>query len=123
MTNFEYYAQDPSVLDTLLYAAVGDALRAKGCSLKLKFPPDDCADWETWLNQEYDGGLTLPPMFPEPPQSETAEQYNVRIITDKLEEIKAAVAHIQTPFEQAVRDILDEAAENVQALAGGGSNA
>lgn len=117
MTNFEYYRQNADELTRLLSAATDDALRAKGCSVKLTFPPD--GDWYEWLASEYDGELPVEPLFPETPENETAEQYNARIVTDKLEEILSLVARVNTPFGQAVTDILTEATESVQALAGG----
>ena len=112
MTNFEVYADNPWDMEQLLNAATNAGLRARGCSMKLDFPPD--GDWAAWLESE-ESGLPQPP----PPQSETAEQYNVRVITDKLTEIKDALAHIQTPFAQSVRDILDAASDNIREFAGG----
>lgn len=109
MTNFEIYADNPWDMEQLLNAATNAGLRARGCSMKLDFPPD--GDWAGWLESE-ESDLPQPP----PLQSETAEQYNVRVITDKLAEIKDALAHIQTPFAQSVRDILDAAAERVREL-------
>lgn len=117
MTNFEHYRQNEDELTRLLSAATDDALRAKGCSMKLTFPPD--GDWYEWLLSEYDGELPVEPLFPETPQNETVEQYNARMVTDKLEEILSLVSRVNTPFAQAVADILTEAMESVQALAGG----
>lgn len=114
MTNFERYAESLYELERLLSAATDAALRAKGCSVKLDFPPD--GDWYEWLRAE-EQDLPLAPPFPEP-QSETAERYNANAVMDKLEEIKSSIAHIQTPFAQAIRDILDEAIEGVEQLSG-----
>ena len=119
MTNFEYYGQDESELTRLLSAATDDALHAKGCPMKLMFPPD--GDWYEWLLSEYNGELPVEPLFPESPQSETAEQYNARVVTDKLEEILSFVSRVNTPFGQAVIDIIGEAIEGVKMLGGGSS--
>lgn len=118
MTNFEYYGQSADELTRLLSAATDAALRAKGCSMKLMFPPD--GDWYEWLSSEYDGELPVEPLFPETPQNETAEQYNAGIVRDKLEEILSLVSRINTPFGQAVSDIIGEAIEDVEMLGGGG---
>lgn len=116
MTNFEYYAQSADELTRLLSAATDDALRAKGCSVKLSFPPDDGGNWGDWLEAEYDGEFPAPPLFPDPPKSETANEYNIRIVTDALEAILDGIARIDTPFAQAVRDIITEAQEEVREL-------
>lgn len=118
MTNFEYYGQSADELTRLLSAATDDALRAKGCSMKLMFPPD--GDWYDWLSSEYDGELPVEPLFPEAPQSETAERYNARMVTGKLEEILSLVSRVNTPFGQAVSDIIGEAIEGIEMLGGGG---
>lgn len=117
MTNFDYYAKNPGKLTRLLSAATDDALRAKGCSVKLTFPPD--GDWYEWLMSEQDE-LPLAPLFPEPPQSETAEQYNKRLVVGKLEEIRGLTERVNTPFGQAMSDIIGEAIESVEHLGGGG---
>lgn len=112
MTNFERYAENPEELTCLLSAATDAALRAKGCSMKLDFPPD--GDWLEWLMSE-ESELPLSPLFEEP-QGETAEQYNARIVIDKLTEIRELTERVNTPFGQAVSDILGEAIEGVIAL-------
>lgn len=117
MTNFERYAESPYEMERLLSAATDAALRAKGCSVKLDFPPD--GDWYEWLQAE-EQDLPLAPPFPEP-QRETAERYNAKMVTDKLAEIRDAIAYIQTPFAQAALDILDEAIESVEQLGGDSS--
>lgn len=116
MTNFDYYARNPDELTRLLSAATDEALRAKGCSMRLTFPPD--GDWYEWLMSDQTD-LPLAPFFPEPLQSETAEQYNKRIVTDKLNEIMELVSRVNTSFAQAVIDILGEATESVEKLGGG----
>lgn len=118
MTNFEHYGKSADELTCLLSAATDDALRAKGCSMKLMFPPD--GDWYEWLLSEYDGELPVETLFPEAPQSETAEQYNAGLVRDKLEEILSFVSRINTPFGQAMSDIIGEAIEGVEMLGGGG---
>lgn len=116
MTNFDYYAKNPDELTRLLSAATDDALRAKGCSVKLTFPPD--GDWYEWLMSEQEE-LPLVPLFPELPQNETVEQYNARIVVDKLKEIWELTERVNTPFGQAVSDIIGEAIEGVAQLGGG----
>lgn len=110
MTNFERYAESPYELERLLSAATDAALRAKGCSVKLDFPPD--GDWYKWLQAE-EQGLPLAPLFPEPPQNETAEQYNARIAIEKLVEIRELSERVNTPFGQAVRDFINEAIDGI----------
>lgn len=112
MTNFECYAESPYELERLLSAATDAALRAKGCSMKLDFPPD--GDWEAWLKLDETG---LPRPSAKSPEFLTPEQHNAKAVTDKLTEIKDAIGRFHTPFAQAVCDILDEAIEDVEMLA------
>lgn len=115
MTNFEYYTATPARLDELLYGTVDDALSAKGCALKLKFPPDDCEDWESWLESEYVDGLPLPPLFPdETPQYMTPEHHNAQVVTDKLQDILNTIQSNPTPFAQVLRNILNKAIGDIQ---------
>lgn len=111
MTNFERYAESQHELERLLSAATDAALRAKGCSMKLDFPPD--GDWEAWLKSD-ETELSRPPV--EPPEFLTPEQHNAKAVTDKLIEIRDAIGRVHTPFAQAVCDILDEAIEGVEML-------
>lgn len=109
MTNFDYYTKTPERLDELLYGAVDDALAARGCALKLKFPPDECDSWQDWLESEYVDGLPKLPLFPdETPQYMTAEQRNAQVVTDKLQDILNMIQSNPTPFAQAARDILNK---------------
>lgn len=122
MTNFEYYTESPAALEELLYGAVDDALSARGCTMRLKLPPDECEDWQSWLKAEYDGGLPSGPLLPEPPPHMTPEQHNAQILTDKLEDILKLWSKNTTPFAQSARKILNQAIDGVRALVGGGDN-
>ena len=86
MTNFERYAESQHELERLLSAATDAALRAKGCSMKLDFPPD--GDWEAWLKSD-ETELSRPPV--EPPEFLTPEQHNAKAVTDKLIGIRDAI--------------------------------
>ena len=120
MTNFEHYTKSPERLEELLYGAVDDALSAKGCSMRLKLPPDEFSYWESWLESEYVDGLPTPPMFPEEPtQNMTPEQRNAQIVTDKLQDILNIIQSNPTPFAQTVREILNEAIGGLWNAAGG----
>lgn len=119
MTNYDYYSKTADRLESLLDLAVADALRAKGCSMRLKLPGDYfTGGWERWLESEFIEELREEPLISETPQNMTAEQYNAQAVTDRLEEIISLISRVNTPFAQALRDIIEEAAENVRLLTG-----